>query len=102
MKALVHGFLFVLCLSLFTSIARASHDRGDTHGAGTRAFAPTVLAQQSISAEDAAALVQAQTGGRILAVELTRVRGRAVYRIKVLTPKGEVRIYYVDAATGTM
>jgi uncharacterized membrane protein YkoI len=102
MKALVHGFLLVLCLSLFTSTVSASHDRGDTHRAGGRTFEPTVLAQASISAEDAAALVQAQTGGRILAVKLTRVRGRAVYRIKVLTPKGEVRIYYVDAATGTM
>jgi uncharacterized membrane protein YkoI len=102
MKALVPGFLLVLCLSLYATTARASHNSGEAHRAGTRTLAPTVLAQGSISAEDAAALVQAQTGGRILAVKLTRVRGRAVYRIKVLTPKGEVRIYYVDAATGAM
>lgn len=102
MKALVHGFLFVLCLSLYAATARASHNNGDTYGAGVRTLAPTVLAQESISAEDAAALVQAQTGGRILAVTHTRMRGRAVYRVKVLTPKGEVRIYYVDAATGAM
>lgn len=102
MKAFVHGFLFVLCLSLYASTSCASLNNADTHRAGGRTLALTVLAQQSISAEDAAALVQAQTGGRILAVDLTRMRGRAVYRIKVLTPKGEVRIYYVDAVTGAM
>lgn len=102
MKALVHGCLLVLCLSLYASTARASHHNGDTHRAGARTLAPTLLAQKSISAEEAAALVQAQTGGRILAVTPARVQGRAVYRIKVLTPKGEVRIYYVDAATGAM
>ncbi len=102
MKALVHGILLVLCLSLYATTAHANHNGSDTHRAGARGFVPTVLAQESISAEDAAALVRAQTGGRILAVTLTRVRGRPAYRIKVLTPKGEVRIYHVDAATGTM
>ena len=102
MKVLVCGLLLVLSLSFYASIAWAGHKGDDTRRTGTRTLAPTVLAQKSISAEEAAALVQAQTGGRILAVKLTRVQGRAVYRIKVLTPDGEVRIYYVDAATGAM
>lgn len=102
MKALIHGCSLVLCLSLYASTVSASHENADTRRPDMRTRAPALLAQQSISAEEAAALVQAQTGGRILAVRPARVQGRAVYRVKVLTPKGEVRIYLVDAATGAM
>ncbi|MFQ5936419.1 MAG: PepSY domain-containing protein [Acidiferrobacterales bacterium] len=65
-------------------------------------FARLTLAQGSISAEDAAALVQARTGGRVLAVDTIQLQGRVVYRVKVLTPQGEVRVFLVDAATGAM
>ena len=102
MKSSATGLLLVLSLSLGTNLAVASQKGRHAPRTETRALVPTVVAQQSISAEEAAALVQARTGGRILAVELTRVQGRAVYRIKVLTPGGAVRIFYVDAATGAM
>ncbi len=60
----------------------------------------TIVAQ--VTAEEAAAIIQARTGGRILAVKTIRSQGRVVYRIKVLTSDGEVRIFEVDAATGGM
>ncbi|HEX20571.1 MAG TPA: hypothetical protein ENG78_07120 [Acidiferrobacteraceae bacterium] len=56
--------------------------------------------QQGISLEDAVAMVQAQTGGRILSAEAVNNDGRVVYRIKVLSPSGRVSVYHVDAATG--
>lgn len=60
------------------------------------------VAQAGLTAEEAAAMVQTRTGGRILALETIRSQERVVYRVKVLTPDGEVRIFYVDAATGAM
>lgn len=56
--------------------------------------------QQGISLEDAVAMIQAQTGGRILSAEAINNDGRVVYRIKVLTSSGRVSVYHVDAATG--
>ncbi len=69
---------------------------------GSTAQPIILIAQAGLTAEQAAATVQARTGGRILAVKRKCSDGRVVYRIKVLTPKGEVRIFYVDAATGEM
>jgi uncharacterized membrane protein YkoI len=51
---------------------------------------------------EAADLVQKRTGGRILSAQDVREQGREMYRIKVLTRQGEVRIVLVDAATGRM
>lgn len=55
-----------------------------------------------LSSSDAADLVQRRTGGRVLAVQAQRESGREIYRVKVLTPQGEVRIVLVDAASGSM
>lgn len=55
-----------------------------------------------LSASAAADLVQRRTGGRVLAVQAQRESGREIYRVKVLTPQGEVRIVLVDAASGSM
>lgn len=60
------------------------------------------LAQATMSAEEAAALVRARTGGRVLSVDTVHRRDRVFYRVKVLTPEGEVRIFMVDAASGAM
>ncbi|MFQ6021806.1 MAG: PepSY domain-containing protein [Acidiferrobacterales bacterium] len=65
-------------------------------------YPPTIVAQTGLTAQEAAAMVQARTGGRILAIKTIRSDGQVVYRIKVLTPDGEVRIFHVDAATGSM
>ena len=55
-----------------------------------------------LSLNDATDLVQKRTGGRVLAAQEIREQGRALYRIKVLTRQGEVRIVLVDAETGGM
>lgn len=53
-----------------------------------------------IDADRAAAMVRAQTGGRVLGVKTWDARGRRVHTIKVLLPGGQVRLLRVDAATG--
>ena len=53
-----------------------------------------------VSRDDAAALVQRETGGRVLAVERSESGGRAVWRVKVVTSRGDVRVFLVDVATG--
>ena len=60
----------------------------------------TEVQQQGISLEEAVAMIQAQTGGRVLSAEAVNNDGRVVYRIKVLTSSGRVSVYHVDAATG--
>ncbi len=71
--------------------------------ASARAAAnPLLLAQAtpSVSADQAAALVRTQSGGRILDLRLeSRDRG-LVYRVKVLLDGGRVRVYRVDATNG--
>jgi uncharacterized membrane protein YkoI len=53
-----------------------------------------------VSRDDAAAMVQGQTGGRVLAVERADAGGRPAWRVKVVTPRGDVRVVLVDVATG--
>lgn len=48
------------------------------------------------NADAAAAVVADATGGRVLSVR----RKGEVYRVKVLTDGGRVRVYRVDARTG--
>lgn len=62
--------------------------------------AATLPAVAAVSRDDAAAVAQRETGGRVLAVERADVGGRPVWRVKVVTPRGEVRVVLVDAATG--
>lgn len=56
--------------------------------------------QNRLSLSEAADLVQRQSEGRVLATQTLAEQGREIYRIKVLTPRGEVRVVHVDAATG--
>lgn len=55
-----------------------------------------------VSRDDAAALAQQATGGRVLSVDRSAAGGREVWRAKVLTRAGEVRIMLVDVATGQL
>lgn len=57
-------------------------------------------ASAAVSRDDAAALAQRQSGGRVLAVERAESGGRAVWRVKLVTDRGEVRVILVDVATG--
>lgn len=59
-----------------------------------------VPAWADVSRDDAAAVAQRASGGRVLAVERAQAGGRPVWRVKVLTPRGDVRVVLVDAATG--
>ncbi|MBA2964236.1 MULTISPECIES: PepSY domain-containing protein [Ramlibacter] len=52
-----------------------------------------------VSRDQAAAQVQQQTGGRVLSVDLADAGGRQVWRVKVVTPRGDVRVVLVDAGT---
>lgn len=53
-------------------------------------------ARAELSRDDAAAVAQRVSGGRVLSVE----KSGAMWRVKVVTAKGEVRVILVDAATG--
>lgn len=53
-----------------------------------------------ISRDDAATVAQQASGGRVLAVEKTEREGRPVWRVKVLTPRGEVKVILIDVASG--
>ena len=53
-----------------------------------------------ISRDDAAAVAQRVSSGRVLSVDKSDAAGRVVWRVKVLTARGEVRVILIDAATG--
>ena len=60
---------------------------------GLTQFPSSAMAQgQASSAAEAASLVRAQAGGRVLAVRTVQQGVRKVYRVKVLTRRGVVRI----------
>ena len=58
------------------------------------------LAWADLSRDDAAAVAQRASGGRVLSIEKSESSGQAVWRVKVVTPAGEVRVIQVDLATG--
>jgi uncharacterized membrane protein YkoI len=58
------------------------------------------LAWAALSREDAAAVAQRDSGGRVLSVEKSESSGQPVWRVKVVTPAGAVRLIQVDVATG--
>lgn len=53
-----------------------------------------------VSRDDAAAVAQQASGGRVLAVDMAEQAGRPVWRVKVLTPRGEVKLVLIDAVSG--
>ena len=50
-----------------------------------------------ISAQEAVDRVQKETGGQVLNVQTLRMGNRKIFRIKVLTPSGQVRVVEVQA-----
>lgn len=74
---------------------------GAVAGAGSTTD-PLLLAQAAapMSADEAAALVVATSGGRILGVRLDDKARPGVYHVKVLLAGGRVRVYLVDAGSG--
>ena len=58
------------------------------------------LAWADLSRDDAATVAQRASGGRVLSVEKSESSSQPVWRVKVVTPAGEVRVIQVDVATG--
>ena len=52
------------------------------------------------SRDEAAAAAQRVASGRVLAVERAEAEQRPVWRVKILTAQGEVRVVIIDAASG--
>ncbi len=53
-----------------------------------------------VSREEAAAVAQRAGNGRVLSVDRAEEGGRAVWRVKVLTARGEVRVILIDVVSG--
>jgi uncharacterized membrane protein YkoI len=53
-----------------------------------------------IGRDEAAAAAQRVAAGRVLSVDRTQADSRAVWRVKVLTGQGQVRVILIDAASG--
>ncbi len=53
-----------------------------------------------VSRDDAAAAAARVTAGRVLSVEKIEAAQRPVWRVKVVTAQGEVRVILIDAVTG--
>lgn len=58
------------------------------------------LAWADLSREDAASLAQRSSGGRVLSVDKSESSGQAVWRVKLVTPSGDVQVILVNVATG--
>lgn len=58
------------------------------------------LAWADLSRGDAASLAQRSSGGRVLSVDKSESSGQAVWRVKLVTPSGDVQVILVNVATG--
>jgi len=54
----------------------------------------------NVSRDQAAAMAQSVSNGRVLAVDRAVAGDRPVWRVKIVTPAGHVRVILVDALTG--
>ena len=53
-----------------------------------------------VSRDDAVTMAQKISGGRVLSVELRTQQEQRIWRVKVLTAQGEVKLILIDAASG--
>lgn len=63
-------------------------------------FAVAAPAWAGLSRNDAAVAAQRLTNARVLSVAQTEAEQRQVWRVKVVTAQGEVRVILMDAASG--
>lgn len=63
-------------------------------------LAAVLPAMAAVDRDGAAAAAQRQTGGRVLSVDKADSGGRTVWRVKVVTKNGDVRVVIVDGASG--
>lgn len=52
------------------------------------------------SRDDAVVAAQRLSNGRVLSIQKLEPAHRAVWRVKVVTPQGEVRVILIDAVSG--
>lgn len=57
---------------------------------------------RGMSMGDAIDMVQRRTGGRVLLAQPVDLDGQPGYRIKVLSRRGEVQVFYINARNGRM
>ena len=67
-----------------------------TNQSGQSRNVSLLSANRYVSLNQAVSMVQRRTGGRILSASTRQDNGITYYLIKVLTPKGVVRVYRVD------
>lgn len=60
--------------------------------------ATPAAAQRALNLQEAVERVQQETGGKILSAETVRIGRQKMFRIKVLTPDGRVRVVQIPAA----
>ena len=65
-------------------------------------LAASASAWANTSRDDAAAIAQRASPGRVLAVDRGEADGRPAWRVKIVTPAGDVRVILVDVATGRL
>ena len=63
-------------------------------------MAQAMPAWADIGRDEAAAAAQRVAAGRVLSVDKTEAGRRPVWRVKLLTGQGEVRVILIDAASG--
>jgi len=61
------------------------------------AFFAVAAHARELSAQEAVAQVQRETNGKVLSVQTLTIGKRKVYRIKVLTHDGQVRVVQIQA-----
>jgi hypothetical protein len=60
----------------------------------------SVPAWADLSRDDAAITAQRLNSGRVLSVQKSESAPRPAWRVKVVTPQGEVRVMLIDATSG--
>ncbi|NOQ94481.1 MAG: hypothetical protein GQ547_07605 [Methylophaga sp.] len=56
--------------------------------------------QLPLTKTSAAELIRVEKKGKILSVEKKKVKGKSVFRIKVLHKNGKIKMYSLDPSTG--
>ena len=86
--------VFLVCLLLLFAPFAVCYADGDT---------TIILAQEStaeVDADRAATIAREATGGRVLGVESETEDGKLIYRVKILSADGQLRVVTVDGVSG--
>ncbi|MDC9724583.1 MAG: hypothetical protein PSN44_01500 [Gammaproteobacteria bacterium] len=88
-------YLFTICLLIVSLSVVAAHLPDDIEpGDGVNEI------QLPLTKTSAAELIRLETKGQILSVEEKKVKGKTIFRIKVLHNNGKIKMYPLDPSTG--